>query len=125
MKFNITNKTLIPSVVILMGILFALAFLLGSFNLQNPVVRIKKGNQIVEVIRMSDVEDYEIVNLGTNKVRIESDGVYMENANCPDKLCVHQGRISKTGQSIICLPNKIIVEIVGKKPDVDAVSGAR
>lgn len=125
MKFNITNKTLIPSVVILMGILFALAFLLRSFNLQNPVVRIKKGNQIVEEIRMSDVEDYEIVNLGTNKVRIEHDGVYMENANCPDKLCVHQGRISKTGQSIICLPNKIIVEIVGKKPDVDAVSGAR
>ena len=125
MKFNITNKTLIPSVVILMGILFALAFLLRSFNLQNPVVRIKKGNQIVEEIRMSDVEDYEIVNLGTNKVRIEHNGVYMENANCPDKLCVHQGRISKTGQSIICLPNKIIVEIVGKKPDVDAVSGAR
>lgn len=125
MKFNITNKTLIPSVVILMGILFALAFLLRSFNLQNPVVRIKKGNQIVEEIRMSDVEDYEIVNLGTNKVRIEHDGVYMENANCPDKLCVHQGRISRTGQSIICLPNKIIVEIVGKKPDVDAVSGAR
>ncbi len=125
MKFNITNKTLIPSVVILMGIFFALAFLLRSFNLQNPVVRIKKGNQIVEEIRMSDVEDYEIVNLGTNKVRIEHDGVYMENANCPDKLCVHQGRISKTGQSIICLPNKIIVEIVGKKPDVDAVSGAR
>ena len=125
MKFNITNKTLIPSVVILMGILFALAFLLRSFNLQNPVVRIKKGNQIVEEIRMSDVEDFEIVNLGTNKVRIEHDGVYMENANCPDKLCVHQGRISRTGQSIICLPNKIIVEIVGKKPDVDAVSGAR
>ena len=125
MKFNITNKTLFPSVVILMGILFALAFLLRSFNLQNPVVRIKKGNQIVEEIRMSDVEDYEIVNLGTNKVRIEHDGVYMENANCPDKLCVHQGRISRTGQSIICLPNKIIVEIVGKKPDVDAVSGAR
>ena len=125
MKFNITNKTLIPSVVILMGILFALAFLLRSFNLQNPVVRIKKGNQIVEEIRMSDVEDYEIVNLGTNKVRIEHDGVYMDNANCPDKLCVHQGRISRTGQSIICLPNKIIVEIVGKKPDVDAVSGAR
>lgn len=125
MKFNLTNKTLIPSVVILMGILFALAFLIRSFNLQNPVVRIKKGNQIVEEIRMSDVEDYKLVNLGTNKVRIEPDGVYMENANCPDKLCVHQGKINKAGESIICLPNKIIVEIVGKKPDVDAVSGAR
>jgi len=125
MKIKMTNKILVPFVAILMGILFALAFLLRGFNPQNPVVRIKKGKQIVEEIRMSDVEDYKLVNLGTNMVRIEPDGVYMENANCPDKLCVHQGKINRAGESIICLPNKIIVEITGKKSDVDAVSGAR
>lgn len=125
MKIKLTNKILVPALVILMIILIFGAFLMKNTNVQNPVVRIKKGNQIVEEIRMSDVEDYKLINLGTNKVRIERDGVYMEKANCPDKLCVHQGKIDKAGESIICLPNKIIVEITGKKSDVDAVSGAR
>ena len=48
---------------------------------------------------------------GFNKLVIKGDYVYIEEADCPDKICVKQGRISKTGESIICLPHKIIVEI--------------
>lgn len=44
-------------------------------------------------------------------------------ASCPDKLCVHQGKISFNGQSIICLPNKLIVEVTGgEQSDYDAVA---
>ena len=116
MKTKLTNKILIPAVIIFMIILILAAFLLKNANSQN---------QIIEEIKLSDAEKMQIVDLGTNEVHIENEGVYMAKAKCPDKLCVHQGRISKAGQSIICLPNKIIVEIVGKKSDVDAVSGAR
>lgn len=37
--------------------------------------------------------------------------VHMQDADCPDKLCIKQGEISKDGQKIVCLPNKIVVEI--------------
>ena len=35
----------------------------------------------------------------------------MTEADCPDKLCVHQKPVSKNHESIICLPNKVIVEV--------------
>ena len=41
------------------------------------------------------------------------------SADCPDKLCVHQQEISKAGESIICLPHKLVVRIEGTG-EVDA-----
>ena len=41
----------------------------------------------------------------------------MYSANCNDALCVKQGNISKVGQTIICLPHKLIIEIKGDELD--------
>ena len=41
------------------------------------------------------------------------------DAGCPDKLCVHMHPISHTGESIICLPNRLEVRIEGGEPEVD------
>ena len=38
----------------------------------------------------------------------------MIEADCHDSLCIYQGKISKVGQSLVCLPNKVMVEIKGK-----------
>jgi hypothetical protein len=38
----------------------------------------------------------------------------VEEASCPDGLCKSMGRISMSGQSIICLPNKVVIEILDK-----------
>ena len=55
-----------------------------------------------------------------NKVVIEDGEVRMED--CPDKLCISQGKISKPGQTIICLPNKTMVTITGGKSEYDGVA---
>ena len=55
-------------------------------------------------------ENAEISVNGTNTVKIENGEAYMFFATCPDKLCIHQGKIGKTGKSIICLPNRVSVE---------------
>ena len=57
-----------------------------------------------------------------NKVVIEDGEVWMEEADCPDKLCISQGKISKPGQTIICLPNKTMVTITGGKSEYDGVA---
>ena len=59
---------------------------------------------------------------GHNKVIIGDGVVWMEEADCPDKLCVNQGRISKAGQTIICLPNRIMVTIIGGTAQYDGVA---
>lgn len=59
---------------------------------------------------------------GHNKVVIEDGAVRMEEADCPDKLCVNQGKISKAGQTIICLPNRVMVTIKGRDTQYDGVA---
>lgn len=50
---------------------------------------------------------------GTNRLVIKDGAVHMEEASCPDKVCIKQGAVSETGQSIVCLPNRVIVTITG------------
>ncbi len=56
----------------------------------------------------------------TNIAAIENGEIYMESANCPDKLCVHQGKISDSSKKIICLPNSVIIEAT-KESSIDSV----
>ena len=57
---------------------------------------------------------------GTNTAVIENGSVYMKSATCPDKLCIHQGRARDGSKKIICLPNKVVIEVI-KKSDIDTV----
>ena len=45
-------------------------------------------------------------------------------SSCPDQLCVHQGEIRYSGQTIVCLPNRVVVEVVSDdEPALDGMSG--
>lgn len=64
---------------------------------------------------------YEL-NGGTNTLVIENRNAYISHADCPDKLCVNQGKIWGSGQMIVCLPNRLTVTIEGVSSGVDIVS---
>lgn len=51
--------------------------------------------------------------LGVNEICIKEREVYMNHSNCTDKVCMRQGKISKIGESIVCLPNRVFIEIKG------------
>lgn len=50
---------------------------------------------------------------GHNQIRIENGMVFMSEADCPDKYCIEYKPISKTNETIICLPHKLVVEVKG------------
>ncbi len=58
---------------------------------------------------------------GSNRIVIQDGFVYMADADCPDKLCEHMGKISKTGENIVCMPHRVVVEIVGDGSELDSV----
>lgn len=65
------------------------------------------------------------VTHGENIVEIDGNKVRMLYADCPDEDCVRQGFISRPGQMIVCLPNRMVIKIESDKSvkdDVDAVS---
>lgn len=77
-----------------------------------------------EVARYSLAQSavYEL-NGGTNTLVIENGEAWLSHANCPDHLCVKQGKIRATGQVITCLPNKLTVTVYGGEDSgVDLVS---
>ena len=73
-----------------------------------------------EVARYSLSEDGEYeLNGGTNILRIEDGKAYLTDATCPDHLCVNQGKIDQTGETITCLPNRLTVTVVGAGDETD------
>lgn len=63
-----------------------------------------------------DLDENQVISIGdTNECQIENGEVLMIFGDCPDKVCVHSAGISKSGQTIICMPNKIVLEIVGSE----------
>ena len=56
----------------------------------------------------------------TNYLEIKDGYANMTEADCPDKLCVHQSRIHAKGETIVCLPNKVVVSIIdGEMQEMD------
>lgn len=49
---------------------------------------------------------------GTNHLIVEDGEAWITDATCPDKLCMHQGKISHDGEMLVCLPNRLIVKVV-------------
>ena len=64
------------------------------------------------------------LNGGTNILVIRDGQAWLSEADCPDLLCVKQGKIHYTGQVITCLPNRLTVTVEGGESDgVDLVVG--
>lgn len=114
---------------IIMGIVLLIAALCLWFVF--TVFFEKDGNYVLVTLDGSTYGEYSLNKDQTieiengdksNVLIIENGAVYMKDASCPDEVCIHQGSISKTGQSIICLPNKIVVTITGDADsDYDAI----
>ncbi len=67
-------------------------------------------------------ENQEVLIYDTNVLIIENGEANMYEADCPDQICVDHIPISKNGETIVCLPNKVVVTITeGKANELDAV----
>lgn len=119
MKKLITKKDLILLLVVL------LAGVLGIVVMNSA----DKGKSAEIIV---DGETKEIISLEENfqkqvngvVVCCENDEVYIKESDCPDKVCMRSGRISKSGESIICAPNRVAIKINGKKGNLpDAITG--
>ncbi len=47
-----------------------------------------------------------------NKITVRDGKIAIIDANCTDQICVRKGFISKTGQTIVCLPHRLVIEIM-------------
>ena len=56
--------------------------------------------------------------LGEELISINDGKAWVVTSPCPNKICIQQGKISKPGQWIACLPNKIFIRVSGKEDPI-------
>ncbi len=85
-------------------------------------VIVRVDGQQVATYALSDAGEYPL-NGGTNILCIRDGKAFLTDANCPDHLCVKQGKIDQTGETITCLPNRLTVTVYGAEDsEIDLVS---
>lgn len=125
---NKTRKNDIILIVVILGL--ALAALVG--------IRYYQGANTKDAVAVVTVDDVEYGRFPLNQnitERIElPDGSYnilmiqdgkadVTEASCPDGICVNHRAVSRQNETIVCLPNKVVVEIEnGEESDVDSMT---
>ena len=103
------------------------ALLLRGGQAENPVARITRDGVLLEEIDLGRVaKPYSLAledESGGNTVLVEPGRIRVTEASCPDQVCVNQGWIDSGAVPIICLPNKLMIEIVGGGGDLDGRAG--
>lgn len=79
---------------------------------EGELVRVSIDGEVVAEYSLSVDGEYSL-NGGTNILVIENGEAYIRWADCPRQICVKDGRISRTGQRITCLENRVVVEVIG------------
>ena len=110
---------LIGGCLLLSAILFTFSYLTSG---EGAGVIVRVNGEEVERYSLYDNGTYEL-NGGTNTLVIENGAAWLSHADCPDSLCVMQGKIRSNGQVITCLPNKLTVTVYGsEESEVDLIS---
>jgi len=88
---------------------------------------IKQNGAVIATLSRTATESIELCDsdgVRLNIVRCVDGTAAMAESSCPDKNCIQQGKITRTGEVIVCLPNRVTVEIRGgAAPEIDGVVG--
>lgn len=101
-------------------LLFAALFLLLlSRAPQGKTVVIQIDGEVAEVVELSTLQEpveRDLIGAGgiTVTLLLEPEGASFLRSGCPDKTCVHTGKITRAGESALCLPARISLKLEGE-----------
>lgn len=108
-------------IILLMAtLILALLLFLGYrlfFQSPGAAVEVTVNGKVSKTLPLDKDTIYKITtgsqgNLHENTLEIQNGFASITQADCPDKLCVHQKKISKKGETLVCLPHKIVVSVI-------------
>ena len=118
---------------IIISLALLLLSLLMSFGISNSkpktsgkILRVEQNSKLYVEYPL-DIDREVVFDDGVhfNKIVIKDGKAYMDEANCRDQICTHMKEISMNGETIICLPNRVFLEVVdpeNENDDIDKVS---
>lgn len=111
-KSHLRRDLLLVAVILAVA---AAGFVYNRYRQKEPAayVEISIDGKIIETLDLSKDTEMTVhgYNNGTNHLIIRGGEIWIEDASCPDKVCIHQGKISRNSDMIVCLPNLMIAQV--------------
>jgi len=106
--------------IIMLILVFAVPYWYLHRDTSGPkVFKVFKDNKLVAE---GPLDADRLVTAGNMDIEVKNGKVRVLRSDCPKGLCVAFGRISSPGESIVCVANKVLVEVSGKTGDDDIVA---
>ncbi|MGI6141712.1 MAG: NusG domain II-containing protein [Caldicoprobacterales bacterium] len=117
--FRIGDALVYLFILLLIAASFAGLYQMGR-GVVNNQVKVEVDGEIWGTYNIPAKGDERVVRIdaGDNRYNImiiADSGVLIREANCPDQICVNWGNISRPGQTIVCLPHKVVISITGEQ----------
>ena len=115
-------------ILALVALLAGGAFWLGAASRAaggDAVAEVWQNGKLTRIVRIHELKspvEFELDGAYRNRIEAEPGRIRFEYADCPDRVCVHTGWISRPGQTTACVPNRALIKIVGSaQQDEDVV----
>jgi hypothetical protein len=116
---------LIITVLAIISITTLIIMITTSIKTNQPTttVKITINGKEYSTYPLNQDQTIQIKNdYGENTIIISQGSVYMKSATCPDQICVKHSPLPQSTTPIICLPHKLVVEIIGIQDNIDIIS---
>lgn len=122
MKIDSTKKHNRNDIIFIVALLLIATFgalYLFVFRDGGNTVKVTVDGKTYGVYSLNEniTEDIHTGNGNLNRLVIRDGKAYMETATCPDGICVSHKPIFRDGESIVCLPNKVVVTVTTTDTD--------
>lgn len=116
-------------IAILLGVSIIASLFIQTIHQEGKIAEIYQEGKLVKTINLDTVKKAYTFTLedehgGHNTILVEPGAISIQEADCPDQICVHQGKISDGIKPIVCLPHELVIKINGENvnDDVDILS---
>lgn len=111
---------------IIIGVVLLLAAALTALMAQNTAggrlyAEVWQNDVLVERVALTDETDRTIDLDGHNVIVLAGKTARVESADCHDQVCVRTGTLTRAGQVAVCLPNRVVLKLVGETGEIDAI----
>jgi hypothetical protein len=109
---------------LLMGLTLASIFMTDVLFEPGESVSVVVDGKEMYHLSLSENQTIEVQGpLGLSVIKVEKGHAFIQKAPCPYQTCVKMGKISRSGDIIVCIPNRILVKIEGKdRRELDSIT---
>lgn len=125
LNYNKAMKTSMKKLIVLLAaaviLCLAVYFAFELFAPAGTTAVIYVDGREYRRVDLSKVKEPYVIEIetvyGRNTVLVEPGAISVSSADCPDKICVHQGRLTGAGIPIVCMPHRLVIDIEGGETD--------